>query len=291
MLVILYTLAATLAIQSGYFLWKLAADSLPRLGEVSTGTAIRGFLRNGRWLTGLLCTVVGWLLFIKATDLGEISIVQPLMSVGDLFLVLLAVAFLHERLTRTEWMGLTLTVAGAFALSFEARVTAPLFIDWPRLTILLILAIGTGAVLWLRGLRSKRPEVPLAIAVGFGFGTGALLTKLMTAYIALNGGTLESGAFLINPILPFMVAANVMGLVLLQMAFQRGRAAVIVPVQLSVVNGMVVVAGALVFSEPVTLYRLSAIGLIVAGTAGLHRAETATEQKSMLKEAAYGESK
>jgi uncharacterized membrane protein len=273
MLVVLITLAATLATQLGYFLWKVAADSLPRLGEVSLGTAIRGLLTNWKWVLGFLCTVAGWLFFIKATDLGEISIVQPLMSVGDLFLVLLAVVFLHERLTRSEWIGLALTVAGALALSLEARVSAPVSINWMRLAVLLILVIGAGAALLFFGLRSRRPEVPLAIAVGFGFGLGSVLTELMTAYITLHGGSLESTAFVLNPVLPFMMAANVAGLFLMQMAFQRGRAAVIVPVQLSVINGIVVLTGVLVFSEPLSLYRLFAIGLIVAGTAALHQSK------------------
>ncbi len=271
MLVVLITLAATLAIQSGYFLWKLSADSLPKLGEVSTGVAVRGFLANWKWMLGLLFTIVGWLFFIKASDMGEISIVQPLMSVGDLFLVLLAVVFLHERLNRMEWTGLALTVAGALSLALEAQETTPIDIDWVRLVLLLLFVSVLGGVLFAVGLRGKRPEVPFAIAVGFGFGTGALLTELMTAYLALHNESLESAAFLLNPILPFMVAANVLGLYLLQMAFQRGRAAVVVPVQLAVVNGVVVAGGILVFAETVTLYRLFAISLIVAGTIWLHQ--------------------
>ena len=61
-----------------------------------------------------------------------------------------------------------------------------------------------------------------------------------------------------------------MGLALLQVAFQRGRAAVIVPVQLSVINGIVVVSGYFVFSETIAWFRLLAIALIVFGTAWLH---------------------
>ena len=110
----------------------------------------------------------------------------------------------------------------------------------------------------------------MAIAVGVGFGVGAILTELMTAYIAINGQQLETSAFFLNPILPFMIAANVIGLILLQAAFQRGRAAVIVPVQLSVVNGLVVAAGILVFSEAITPIRMLGIGFIIAGTAMLH---------------------
>jgi len=121
-------------------------------------------------------------------------------------------------------------------------------------------------LLFVAGRRSAQSEVPLAIAVGIGFGMGAVLTKLMTAYLMLGGRQLESSAFLLNPILPFMVAANVVGLALLQVAFQRGRASVIIPVQLAVTNGLVVLAGALIFAESIGLFRLCGIGLIIAGT-------------------------
>lgn len=270
MQVVVITLAATLFIQSGYFIWKLTADSLPQVGKASLPTIVAGFIGNWKWMLGLIATVLGWLLFIKATDLGEVSVVQPLMSVGDVFLVLLAVVFLHERLSRGEWLGLAVTVAGAITLAFEAKVTLPSGIDWLRMAIFLGTVIALGAYLLVRGWHSKRAELPLAIAAGMGFGIGAVLTKLMTAYITLNGLQLESAAFLLNPILPFMVIANMAGLAMLQVAFQRGRAAVIVPVQLSVVNGIVVVSGYMVFSETIAWSRLFAIALIIVGTARLH---------------------
>lgn len=269
MIVVLVTLAATLAIQLGYFLWKIAADELPRVGTAPAGTVALAFVTNWKWLLGFVLTVVGWLFFVKATDLGEVSIVQPLMSVGDMFLVLLAITFLHERLGRVEWVGLALTVVGAVLLAVEATVIKQVAIAWPQLVAFLALCAAGWLALFLAGRRSARSEVPLAIAVGIGFGIGAVLTKLMTAYLALGGQQLESSAFLLNPILPFMVAANVAGLALLQVAFQRGRASVIIPVQLAVANGLVVIAGALVFAEAIGPMRLLGICVIVAGTTAL----------------------
>ena len=242
MIVVLVTLAATFTIQLGYFLWKIAADELPRVSTAPGGAVALAFVANWKWMLGFVLTVVGWLFFVKATDLGEVSIVQPLMSVGDIFLVLLAITFLHERLGRVEWVGLALTVVGAVLLAFEASVVERVAIAWPRLIVFLALCAAGWLALFLAGRRSNRSEVPLAIAVGIGFGTGAALTKLMTAYLMLGGKQLESSAFFLNPILPFMIAANVAGLALLQVAFQRGRASVIIPVQLAVANGLVVLA-------------------------------------------------
>jgi len=281
MIVVLVTLAATLGIQLGYFLWKIAADELPRIGTAPAGTVALAFVTNWKWLLGFVLTVVGWLFFVKATDLGEVSIVQPLMSVGDIFLVLLAITFLHERLGRVEWVGLALTVVGAVLLAVEATVIKQVAIAWPRLVAFLALCAAGWLALFLAGRRSAGSEVPLAIAVGIGFGMGAVLTKLMTAYLTLGGQQLESSAFLLNPILPFVVAANVAGLALLQIAFQRGRASVIIPVQLAVANGLVVIAGFLVFAEAIGPMRLFGICVIVAGTTALEFGRRAAGRAGM----------
>ncbi len=77
-------------------------------------------------------------------------------------------------------------------------------------------------------------------------------------------------AILIDPLLIAVVAANVAGLILLQAAFQRGRAAVIVPLQLAMANVITVLAGVAVFAENVTGLRAAGIALIIGGTALLH---------------------
>lgn len=266
MSVILITLLATAAIQIGYFLWKVSADSLPEIGKAKTSEVVKGFICNGKWLLGLLATIVGWFLFVKATGMGEISLVQPLMSVGDILLVLMAVVFLKERLITWEWVGLFLTVVGAASLSFEAEVISQVTINWSNSFIYIGFAslILVGLIVFQRN--RKNQELILALAVGFAFGIGSVLTKLMTIYIHQNNQSIESLAFIMNPILPFMIAANFCGLFLLQLAFQKGRAAVIIPVQLSVVNGVAVLSGIFLFSEKISLLRLGCILLIVIGT-------------------------
>ena len=52
-----------------------------------------------------------------------------------------------------------------------------------------------------------------------------------------------------------------------QPAFQRGRAAVVVPLQLAMANCIIVLAGVMVFAEHITLLRGTGIMLIVVGTA------------------------
>ena len=110
----------------------------------------------------------------------------------------------------------------------------------------------------------------MGLAVGLAFGAGAVLTEAMTTLRATAGLTALEWSIVLDPMLAAVVAANVAGLVLLQAAFQRGRASVIVPLQLAVANGVTVLAAVTAFDEAVTVGRTMAIAVIVAGTALLH---------------------
>lgn len=270
MIVVITTLAATLLIQLGYFLWKVSAEGQPKIGKASNAAVVKALVTDWRWMLGFVATSGGWVLFVQATALGDISLVQPLMSAGDLILVAMAVVFLKERLVRVEWVGILFTVLGAVALAWEAENSHVATFGGVRLAILLGIAVLAGGVLLLANRRSHRPEVLLALVVGLCFGAGSMLTKALTVDSAISGQSIVSWAVVLNPLLLAVVLANVAGLVLLQAAFQRGRASVIVPLQLAMANALTVLAGVVIFSEHISRLRAAGIVLIVLGTALLH---------------------
>lgn len=51
-------------------------------------------------------------LFAVASTLGYLSIVSVISSIGPVFLVVLAYVFLHERLSRTQWIGVASALLG-----------------------------------------------------------------------------------------------------------------------------------------------------------------------------------
>jgi uncharacterized membrane protein len=270
MTVIPTTLAATLLIQVGYFLWKVSAEGQPRIGQASAVDVARSLLTDWRWMLGFAATTAGWVLFVQATSLGDISLVQPLMSAGDLLLILLAVVFLKERLVAIEWLGVLATVLGAMALAWDAETAPSTRFGAVRLGALLGITLLAGLAIWWAGRRRPRPEIYLAMIVGLCFGAGSVLTKAMTIHAAEPGQLGIGWAILVDPLLPAVILANVMGLVLLQAAFQRGRAAVVVPLQLALANALTVVCGVWVFAEQIDVLRAFGIVLIVGGTAILH---------------------
>lgn len=249
-------LCATAILQVGYLCWKVSADRRQaRSGD------LRSLLREKLWWAGAAATVVGWVLFVTATWVGDISIVQPLMSTGDLLLVLAAVVWLRERLTPGEWCGIALVISGAAVLAREPGSTA-VGIGWVALTLVLLAAAALGWVAPL--LRTLRADGVAAVRVGLAFGCGALLTKaLATATWAwdTNGILLRAG------ILLGVFLANAIGLVLLQVAFACGRASLVVPVQLALANLVVAAGASAIFGERMGVVRIVATAAILTGTA------------------------
>jgi uncharacterized membrane protein len=274
--VAIITLLATFFTQLGFLLWKVAASGIPPIGKTKTIPLIKALLTNKKWVSGLLSLTVGWALFIYATNIGAISIVQPLMSTGDLFLVLMAIVFLGERLSKKECQGLALTVIGAALLVIEVRPIQPIVIDWVLMGGFFLATALCGLIGVIGLKRTQNQEVMFAIIIGISFGMGAVFTKLMTAFIAQNGAVPATIDFVLNPIFPLVIAANFLGMATLQAAFQKGRASVIVPIQLSVMNCLVVIAGAVLFSEVISVFHFGCIALIAAGTFFMQRASSRT---------------
>jgi uncharacterized membrane protein len=271
MKVVLTTLLATLLIQIGYFFWKMSAPNQPQFGEAPFKKVILALLSDWKWVTGFISTTIGWVLFVKATSIGDISLVQPLMSAGDLLLILMVVVFLKERLGFYEWIGVLITVIGAAFLTYEANDNLISNFNMTNILILFGSIIFLGIFLFIkRKNKLVSLEVSLAFIVGLCFGSGAILTKAMTS------NYLTPMSLLINPILPFVIIANVIGLILLQAAFQQGRASVIVPIQLAMANLITVLAGIIVFAENITFIRLIGISLIIGGTIFLQFKNTNT---------------
>jgi uncharacterized membrane protein len=258
--VVWITIMATFFTQMGYFFWKMAANSIIKINTIS----IKDYLLSWKWLLGLICTILGWLFFIKATDIGEISFIEPLMSAGDFLLIILAAIFLKERLTKIEYVGVLITILSAIMLSIGANEIRTSYVDWFNLSFFIILSVAFGSLLFIKSKKSKQPEVMLAFVVGIGFGVGAVLTELMTSYLRTNKMDVNSLSFIINPIFPFMLVANLLSIFLIQIAFQKGRSSVIVPIQLSVASALSVLGGSLLFAESISTLRIiSVIGIII----------------------------
>ncbi len=65
-----------------------------------------------------LATGLSWLCYFRALQLGEASKVAPIDKLSVVFVLVLAAAFLHEKMTWHHWLGGGLITCGAVVLAW-----------------------------------------------------------------------------------------------------------------------------------------------------------------------------
>lgn len=66
-----------------------------------------------------LATGASWLCYFRALQMGEASKVAPVDKLSVVLVAIFAVAFLHERPTPRDWVGIGLVGAGVFIMGFK----------------------------------------------------------------------------------------------------------------------------------------------------------------------------
>jgi multidrug transporter EmrE-like cation transporter len=73
---------------------------------------IRETLRNWRLLIGVVMYGVSTVIFIYALRLDELSVVYPLTSMSYVFVTLLSILYLNEKMNAWKILGVSLIIAG-----------------------------------------------------------------------------------------------------------------------------------------------------------------------------------
>lgn len=66
-----------------------------------------------------LATGASWVCYFRALQIGEASKVAPIDKLSVVLVAIFAVAFLGERPTGSEWLGIVMIAGGAIVLAYE----------------------------------------------------------------------------------------------------------------------------------------------------------------------------
>ncbi|TRZ30071.1 hypothetical protein AUF15_03510 [Enterococcus avium] len=105
--IVLIVIAATLS-SFGQLAWKFGAE----------GTDTRSIIL---YIVGFLAAGVGMFFMMAAFRYGEVSILQPMMSLSFALSILLGVLFLNEMITWYKLIGTGLIIVGAIILGIEGN--------------------------------------------------------------------------------------------------------------------------------------------------------------------------
>jgi drug/metabolite transporter (DMT)-like permease len=231
------------------------------------------FLKRPLWVMGILMqTLLFAPFFFIGIDLIGIALAQPLATAGLLVFVAGAVLVLKERVSRIEWIGITLMIAAIFLVSaagVAGDVTISIFFQESFLPSAVLFLIVTGAIAASGGLLvklvKKRVVQGLAMLVGTSYAVVSISGQLVTIGFdaALLPGNELLGWVLGITGLVGVVVGTVFGIVFSQRAFQKGEAIRIIPISQPINNVLPIVAGVYLFGQYIGILWLFIPGVVV----------------------------
>jgi drug/metabolite transporter (DMT)-like permease len=228
--------------------------------------------RSKWWTIGYVAAIVAWLLHVGALALAPLTIVQSALAGGFVFLAVLAERFFGFELGRREWAGVILAATGLAFLALTAGQVDNKQAEYDLLPMLAfeVGMIGIGAVLIMG--RRGRFESEAWRGVLMGAGAGALFTVTHVALKALTGdvnGPLD----LLSPWTALVVGCGVVAFFASARSLQVGKAVPVIAATSIAGNATAILAGVVVFGDPVgsdpllAALRIAAFALVVVAAA------------------------
>jgi drug/metabolite transporter (DMT)-like permease len=216
-----YLLAVTAAIVNALVsvLQRIGVESAPSSAALRLSLMAHA-VRRRIWLVGFALMLVEFGLQATALRLGQLSVVQPVLTTELLFLMLILAVWFRYPLGWREWAGSAAIVVGLGGFFLAAHPSggnlSPDNRQWIVASSLLIVAIAVFVIAGMRGPRWWR-------AAAFGTATAitaafsAALTKSTTIFVSQGWGHVFTHAQ------PYLLAVTGLGTVfLLQNALHAG---------------------------------------------------------------------
>jgi hypothetical protein len=233
----------------GLLVEKRALGELPPLRLAAPVALFRSLFGRPAWLAGFALVLAGLVLQVVSQGLLPITVAQPLLAVGPAVLVAASALAYREAPARADvaMLGLLGASTVLLVLSYNPNLD-PVGRGEHTLAVLTVCALaaaGAGAVLLPRGPRSG---TAYGVAVGLLNGAGGLLAKALA--VSARDGRPSPLALAELPYPWLLGLFSVLMLGVMQVGLQRSRVATLVPAQVITGNALVMVAGGVIFHEP-----------------------------------------
>lgn len=284
-LAIVLALMAAVCFGTASVLQHQGANQVRRRFPLNPGLLI-DVARQRLWLLGIMAEVTGVALHMAAVNLGALSVVQPLLTVG-LVVALPLQALLGRAVSRRSLLGATLTVAGlgvflAVQPTVQSREPHSLK-DWlPGLVLIAVVALAAlGAAVAGSG---QVKSLGLGAAAGTMFALSAALVKTWGEILGRGG----LPALVTSWELWMALGCGLVGALVSQSAFQSGPLGVPLAAMMVADPVLGVSLGGIVFGEafstgPLAVIQSAGLVLTLVGvwllTAGEQRLAEATAHR------------
>lgn len=245
-MVVLLALAAALGFAGASVLQQQAAATTPPSRAGGLGLLVR-LLARPRWLAGIVTDGVAYLLQILALDNGPLALVQPLLAAGLLFALIFNVSKGGKGMRSSDWAAAGVSAAGLAVFIVvgapKGSAVGPDDPAWVTFSVVCAVAVG-GCLLAARGRKPATRAALLAVGAGTAFALSAALTKQSLAEFHLGLGHMLTTGY------PYgLIAAGLVGMSLVQSAFQAGPLAASLPTLTLAEPVLATIAGSILFGE------------------------------------------
>ncbi len=244
---VLAVLASTL-MALGLLMMKSRAAALPDARGSRVISGVLAWLRDPMWAGGMGVQMAGWVMYVTAVSQTPVSMVAVMMQGGIALFVIFSVVVLGERARPAEWAGIVAIVVGMILLSLSLSAGAAQGAMNDHVVVALSMVLAIVAAASFTRPRLAQGGTAQAIGSGIAFGLAGLYTKAMTDVFEAGSADIAMRV-VANPWVYAMVAANLIGMVMLQNSFHQARGIITMPLSSALSNLVPIAGGMLAFSE------------------------------------------
>jgi len=249
---ILLALLCALATNVGFLYKHRGARAAPAVDMRRPLGTFKALFASRLFALGMAVATGGWILHVAAMAVAPLSVVQAVLAGGVVLLAVIAEWMFGIRAGRRQWLGLGLTATGLALLGFtlpamhgaHSRFSLPGMIAFEAGLV----AAGTLLIVGPRiGAPAEHRGYMLGAASGILFGVSDIAIKAISGEIGTAGA-----AGLLSPWTVVTVTASVAAFYASAKAFQEGDAIPVIAVTGTAANLSGIVAGIIVFGDPLS---------------------------------------
>lgn len=261
-LAIFLQLLATSLNYIGMTVQKKAATHLPGIGsEMGLITSIKTFVSKKGWIFGYFLNAASTLLNAAALALAALSLIQPLYGFGLIVLVIFSHFYLKEEITKMDLLGIFLGIVGIVLIGlitkpytgFSYQALINLYVGLPGILFLgIVLMIAIFSYILSERCPNQLAIVFLVLSSSIWTAIAFLFSKAIGTIVrdlGVVGAFFSSNCYYTYLFLALFLFVSVIGILLLNIAYQRGDSVIIAPIWTSVQLILPVLYGIIVFNE------------------------------------------
>ena len=223
--------------------------------------------RSPTYTLGILLGLGSWMIHVGALALAPITLVQATIAGGLVLLTVLADRLFGIEVHRREWIGVGLTATGLAALAATIGSSAHSAHSTYHPGTLAIYIVVVSAVGLALAATSRRATV-LAVSAGLLWAASDTSIKALSSHLSKLGI-----GVLVHPLAFVVLVASLIGLLISARSLQLGDAVPVIALTSAAANVTTILAGPIVFDEPLPsgefalIVRLVAFVLVIVAAA------------------------